>query len=101
MNRRQRRIENAAKRRVAKTLRNDERNGFVRVPPDILDQLLTAQRLFMAHVRAQGRVRITEEDINALTEGDRIIQKREAGALVLSFKAAPPVEAPAEEGAPA
>ncbi len=96
MNRRQRRMEAAVHRRIAKQVREDEKNGFVRVPPDVLDQLLHAQRLFMAHVRATGRVRVSEEDLAALQEGDRIVQRRDAGGVILSFKAA---EQPAEEGA--
>lgn len=73
-------------RRAAKAIEN--KTGNVLVPGPMVEQLLAAQRYFLAIVKSQGRVRITKAELEALREGDRIKSARSGDGIVFSFEAA-------------
>lgn len=83
---------NRSQRRFAQKVHRQ--TGCVPVDERMLGQLATAQRFFLAIVKAQGRVRVSKADLDALREGDRVTSKDDgAGGLVLSFVPAEPEEA--------
>lgn len=77
---------NRAQRRLAQKV--ERQTGGVFVREQDLESLVAAQRFFLAVVKAQGRVRIPADALEALVEGDRVTMKREDGAIILSFVAA-------------
>lgn len=76
---------NRKQRRQAAAL--ERKTGGVLVHPGELESLRRMQQLFVAIVRDQGRVRVTEETLASLKDGDRVISKSGDGAVTLSFVA--------------
>jgi hypothetical protein len=79
---------NRAQRRAVHAVQR--KTGGVLVDPEQLEQLHSAQRMFVAIVKEQGRVRVSDEVLKSLDEGDRVTAKHEGGALLLSYVAAKP-----------
>jgi hypothetical protein len=99
MNRKQRRIQAAGQRRFNKAMERDRADGMVRVAMEDIEELLRAQRMLVAIVKSQGRVRLRKEELESLSQGDSVKSARDGDALVLTYTAAP-VEAVPAEGAP-
>lgn len=60
-----------------------------------LESFVVMQRFFLAAVKSQGRVRIAQDVLDGLVEGDRVTMKRVDGGVLLSFT---PAGSQPEEG---
>lgn len=85
---------NRKQRRAAAKV--ERQTGGILVDPHELAKLHEMQRLFVAIVKDQGRVRVRRDTLESLTMGDRVTSKSDEAAIVLSFVGADP-----EEGTPA
>lgn len=82
---------NRAQRRAAEKV--ERQTGGILVDQHHLKQLVDAQRMLLAIVKEQGRVRVSEETLASLREGDTIKGKLHDGAVTLTFDGAPAPEA--------
>lgn len=79
--------------RYAVTAKVQRQTGGVLVDPAELESLHRMQALFVAIVKEQGRVRVSEATIESLKPQDRVTSKKDASAIILSYEPAEPEEA--------
>lgn len=79
---------NRAQRRAAEKV--ERQTGGVLVDRHILEQLDRANKMLLAIVKEQGRVRISQETLTSLREGDSIKGKTQDGSITLAFEGAEP-----------
>lgn len=77
------RFMNRAQRRLA--AKAERLTGGVILERSVMQELTTATKFLHAIIKSQGRVRITDEELESLKEGDRVTMRREGGACVLSY----------------
>jgi hypothetical protein len=81
---------NRGQRRKAASI--ERQTGGTLVDTKALEQLHEMQRLFLALVRREGRVRVEQADLDALREGDSIKGKMDRGTITITFEPAQPAE---------
>lgn len=78
----------------------ERRTGGILLNRTKVEELLHTQRMLVAIVKAQGRVRIVNAELEALVEGDSLKARREGDSTMLTYAPISPDEVEAEEDSP-